>query len=287
MKWYLEKIPKKIFFYWGAEVLPFLHFLTIKSFIKYNPDWEVIFYQPKELSLEKSWPGWEHKYKLNCFDYLHELLTLPIKSRTFDSESLGISNQCPEIIKSDFLRWHLLSTEGGFWADMDIIFTNPMNKLKFNKEVNKNTDTVVAICEDFLPKFMFHTIGFMASAENNPYYNHILNKSQQIDKNFMDYEIAGNQLLNKEFPNVKTIQTRFPSLTIENLPFDTLYTYYPLERVPEFFNDYGTERRTGNSIGVHWYAGHYCAKKFVNDITSLNYKKYSDTPIGRLIQEVI
>lgn len=286
-KWCLEKIPKKIFFYWGAEVLPFLHFMTVKSFIKYNPDWKVVIYLPKEVSLEKPWSGWEHKYKLNCPDYLDELLKLPLELRYFDARCLNLSNKCPEIIKSDFLRWHLLGTEGGVWADMDIIFTSSMNKLRFNYEKNKDIDTVVAICEDYLPEYMFHTIGFMMSAGNNPYYNYIVDKSKKNDSNYLDYEIVGNKLLNQEFQNVKKILTRFPSLKIENIPFDTLYMYYPLKRIPELFNSSGIERRTDNSIGVHWYAGHFCVEKFVNEITALNYQNYSYSPIGCLIQEVI
>ena len=99
--------------------------------------------------------------------------------------------------------------------------------------------------------------------------------------------VVGNQLLNGEFPTIKKIQTRFPSLKIENLPFDTFYTYYPLDRVPEIFNSFGIERRTKNSIGIHWYAGHSCTEEFVNDINHLNYQKYLDRPIGRLIREVI
>jgi len=237
--------------------------------------------------LEKPWSGWEHKYKLDCPDYMDEALKLPLELRYFDARYLGLKNDCPEIIKSDFLRWHLLGTEGGVWADMDIIFTTPMNNLRFNYEKNKNVDTVVAICEDFLPEYMFHTIGFMMSAGNNDYYNYIAKKSKTIGNNFTDYEMVGNQLLNKEFPSVKKIQEKFPSLNVENIPFNTLYMYYPLKRVPELFNDYGRERRTKNSIGVHWYAGHFCVEKSVNEITSLNYRAYLNTPIGRLIQEVM
>jgi hypothetical protein len=99
--------------------------------------------------------------------------------------------------------------------------------------------------------------------------------------------MVGNQLLNKEFPSIKSIQTKFPSLSVENLPFDSLYMYYPLKRVPELFNDYGRERRTQNSIGVHWYAGHFCVENYVNNVTSLNYQNYLNTPIGHLIQEVM
>ena len=168
--------------------MPFLHYLTIKSFIKYNPDWKVIFYRPKELSLEKPWEGWEHKYKLDCPDYLHEVLSLPVEKRFFDGASLNIPNQYPEIIKSDFLRWHLLGTEGGVWADMDIIFTASVNNLPFNYAGKKETDTVVAICEDFLPKFMFHTIGFMMSSGDNAYYKYIFDKSKKIQSNFKGYE---------------------------------------------------------------------------------------------------
>ena len=49
-----------------------------------------------------------------------------------DFQIYNFNNDMPEVHKSDFLRLELLSTIGGLWSDMDIIYFKPMNSLYFN-----------------------------------------------------------------------------------------------------------------------------------------------------------
>ena len=41
-------------------------------------------------------------------------------------EDFNLSNEISEVKKSDFLRWHILSTEEGLWSDMDILYLKSM-----------------------------------------------------------------------------------------------------------------------------------------------------------------
>ena len=74
--WHLSKIPKIAHFYWGNKVLPYLRYLTLYSFKKYNPDWVVNLYIPKFLQPEMSWNGREHKFPIDCKDYYGQINAL-------------------------------------------------------------------------------------------------------------------------------------------------------------------------------------------------------------------
>ena len=128
-KWLLNKIPKRLFVYWGGEKLPYLRYLTIDSFIKFNPEWEIIFIIPKILSNVLTWQGKQfERNDLKYIDYMSEIYKLEgknkLKVEIFDFETIGINNNLNEVHKSDYLRYYLLYSRGGVWSDMDIYFMN-------------------------------------------------------------------------------------------------------------------------------------------------------------------
>ena len=285
-EWHLEKIPKIAYFYWGAERLPWLRYLTIYSFVKMNPDWEVILYYPKNNTKINTWISTEHCYKIDCHDYFDELKKLPILIMPFDGSSIGILNELPEVFKSDFLRWHLLSKKGGVWLDMDILFNKSMNYINLNIKNKKDIDTIVSISGSITP-VSFHSIGFMASGGINEYYRYVISKAICSKIDFTNYQSMGIVLLNEEFPTIESIQNKFPNLNVANIAFDTVYAYYAMKYIPDIFTPNVPNRLQNHSIGIHWYAGHPKAGEFLNQITPDNYHKFSNTPIGKLIIEVM
>ena len=46
-------IPKRIFFYWGGSDMSWMRYMTLYSFRKMNPDWEVILYVSDNNQKEK------------------------------------------------------------------------------------------------------------------------------------------------------------------------------------------------------------------------------------------
>ena len=63
MEWQLN-IPKIFHVYWGGGVMPYIRFLTVKSFMKYNPDWEIMFWYPKYPSTHVTWPTGNYVIRL-------------------------------------------------------------------------------------------------------------------------------------------------------------------------------------------------------------------------------
>jgi hypothetical protein len=170
---------------------------------------------------------------------------------------------------------------------MDILYFNPMNTLSFNIEKNKGIDTIISTTENTeVPTSFFHSIGFLMSSNNNPYYTHICRLAHKKTLNFSNYQDVGSEILNSEFLSTKDIQKKFPMLNVRNLPFGTLYTAY--QRISEIFNpNNDTTIFAPYAIGIHWYAGHPLAEKFINKINHTNYLDYENTPLGILIKSIM
>ena len=127
---YFNSIPKIAFTYWDMSNLSFLHYLTLYTFKKFNPDWEVVLYYPKRRFIYNSWAGFENKKKYTSYNYVKELIKMDIKMVEIDFESgfEGIPFYLSEVTKSDFLRLKILTQAGGMWLDMDTFWINPIEK---------------------------------------------------------------------------------------------------------------------------------------------------------------
>ena len=65
--------------YWGGGKLVYLRYLTIKTFMRLNPDWQIILWYPVAPFKGKSWgiePGHKELNQDLCKDYLPELMSL-------------------------------------------------------------------------------------------------------------------------------------------------------------------------------------------------------------------
>ena len=271
LKWELSKIPKIIHFYWGNEKLSYLRYLSVYTFHKYNPDWEIRFYYPKHIQNNITWNTFEQKatqYIKN--DYYPKLKKLPIAFIQIDFKILGLDNNISEVHKASFLRQHLLSTTGGVWSDMDILYFKSINHLALNIEENKDLDTL--ICNDIGGHR--HAVAFVLSSENNDFYNFTYKRAKTMYKP-KDYQCIGAALVNRLFPTIESINERFPDLKIGNILPETTYAYNALH-IKEIYNSSDLSKFTDNSIGIHWYAGHPLASEYINKITAENYNDFNN-----------
>jgi hypothetical protein len=277
--WHLRKIPQIAHFYWGNETLSFLRYLTIASFKKFNPDWQIKYYYPKyKYCGEKTWSTQEHNRKFTGVNYMDQLMKLDIEKIEIDFSRYGMNNWVPETFKADFLRWYLLYNHGGFWSDMDIIYFRPMNRLCSNTNAKQQVDT--AICLREMGPDSFHSIGFLLSAPSNPFFLFIHGESyRRLDLG--NYQSIGSQILNQHFPSLSTIQNRFPLLNIENIPMDVVYPWNDLD-ITKIYSTSSMQGISERTIGLHWYAGHPAAKEFENVIDDQNFFSYSNI-LGKVI----
>jgi SAM-dependent methyltransferase len=255
--WHLHKIPRILHVYFGGDKVSYLRYMTVKTFVNLNRDWQVRFYYPRFPQPLKSWVSFEQKYLFEGEDYFEQLKKLPIKMIPFDFTTIGVDNSLSEVYKSDYLRWYLLSTVGGLWSDMDILYFKPMNSLPFNTPDNVHIDTGVCICR------YGHSIGFMLASKENLYYSYVWKRTKQA-WNASNYQSIGSILSNRLFPTVAAIQRVLPQLNPVNIPMDVVYAY-DAARIHDIYKSTNLGRFTNHSIGLHWYAGHPLAGQYLQE----------------------
>jgi hypothetical protein len=273
--WHLKHIPQTAHFYWGGGPLSYLRFLSVKSFKKQNPSWQVTVHTP---AVSSSAPAtWTNSIKQ---DFRDQLGPLDVTVISHDFDSYGFNNQAHEVHKSDFLRWRLLAEQGGVWSDIDIFYTNPIDNIKENTVGNCNID--VALCPLKPPHK--HTVGFMLSSKDNAFYQHI---SQQAVANYNKdvYQCMGSDLINGSFPTLESFGQQFPNTKFIFLDKRCVYTI--TSKTIELFYQL-TNKRHNNSeiIGYHWFGGHPRSQEFENDLNPETVNKHSHF-LARVIQENI
>lgn len=268
--WHLRNIPKTFFIYWGERRLSWLRYLTIATFQKFNPDWQIKFYYPKVLQIDnKPWDISKHTTKLECADWFDAVSKIQnTECIAFDFESIGFKNDLPEVYKSDIIRLYLLSHYGGIWSDMDIIYFKPMELSYLNNKDNWEIDTI--ICHNG----RHYSIGFLGSNPGNLFYNDLFNKSK-IHAAEHDYQKFGTVLWGINYQNEQSIKEALPFLNIANIKMELVYPYRFNQNTLILKID--EQCLDQNTIGLHWFAGHPDATEWENKLTFDNYLQYHTT----------
>lgn len=256
--WYLEKIPKTMFFYWGAPKISAMRVCSIVSFAVLNPDWRVVLMVPKELTTSKSWSSKEHRNKYQGAD--QKLLLEAAASRfgieieVVDMQDYGLPNDLSEVHKSDFLRLVKLGNEGGFYSDTDILFFRPISTIRTNYEGHKKITNL--FCHNVRNKV--HYIGFLGSSADNQLFKDLAHTAAtRIGQGYkkLPYQAIGCKLFERLIPWQKMV-AKYPDCLAWNMSTQEVYHYdhrgfselYKKATIPPTDWSFG--------IGVHWFGGH-------------------------------
>jgi hypothetical protein len=251
MVWYL-KVPKIFHVYWGVGKLPYLRYLTVASFMKYNPEWEVWLWYPKYPSRIVTWGSHELNYRNIWDDWFQKLLKLDIKLMSVDLTEFKQTNEISEVHKSDFLRYYFLSKYGGVYSDMDIVYFKPIINLEINRRKNKNKETFVCISD------YGHSNGFFMAAEGSAFFKSMFELAKHVELN--KYQSNGPNLCNLNYPTIESIEKISP---VEDIRMNAVY-YYDAQHINSLYQK--TELIFHpNSIGCHWYAGSVLSGIFLNN----------------------
>jgi hypothetical protein len=267
MAWYL-KVPKILHVYWGCGKLPYLRYLTVASFRKFNPDWQVWLWRPKYSSRVVTWNTQELNYRSTWDDWTGMLLSLDIEKIEVDFTEYGLSNNISEVHKSDFIRYYFLGKYGGVYSDMDIVYFRPITYLEVNKKGNKNKETFVCISS------YGHSNGFFMAAEGSQFFKTMFELAKRID--LRKYQSNGPDLCNATYPTIESIEK---ISRVENIGMEAVY-YYDGQHINHIYQQNNLVFGE-HSIGCHWYAGSPYAGKFLNE-TNGGLKNLSKNIISQL-----
>lgn len=263
----MTQIPKIFNAYWDGSSLSYLGYLTIESFLFYNPDWEIRIYtpdpakrtgahsrvisdlrQPVSREWEDFWPKLQKDQRHN------------VKIITIDFDEIGFTFDASEIIRSDYLRYYLLARDGGIWSDLDIIYIKSMDETIFNSQYgSQDFDTMIFYVSGYYP------IGFFVSGGNNALFL-TLQEHAKSRYNPNEYQCIGCDLLkalwpspdarlHSNFPGCKIrVEDRKPYLNFECGQLDEIFVHNHCHDIPE------------NAVGIHWFNGAPEAKVFQNNL---------------------
>lgn len=247
--WKFTNIPKKAHFYWGASPLPLSRYLTLLSFRRQNPDWEMLLHRPT--CDQANGKVYASEYTGRCF--------MDEASKICDIEYLdfGWLSGMWDVHKSDLIRWHLLRKVGGIWSDMDIFYIKPMSELRVDGIVSGSEVELILCYSDPLHH---HSIGLIGSSIEQREMVEI--SSSCGTKLIADkFQCIGSDMLYEVGINCKYMLTNFPR--IANLNFFSIYQCGTSgiqmlhdKRIPRYNRD--------AILGVHWYAGSEHSLPFQN-----------------------
>lgn len=272
-QWHLS-IPKIAHFYWGGSHLNYLRYLSVKTFIKHNPDWQVIVWCPEHPFKGNSWgitSGHERINERKVTDYTRELFRLPVTKSPVDFRSLKFRDDMAEVHKADYIRMSVLHLYGGLWSDLDVLYFRPVTALKCNDPKYRSRDTFVCVSD------YGHSTGFNMATESSEMFAKLVSVLKFEFKKGA-YQCWGPDLFNKYFKDVHSIPGSY------NMEMDTVYAHN-CHQVAELLED-GKPRFTEYSIGCHWYAGNTIWGSFMNK-TDGGRKNLPPSIISRLITNAV
>lgn len=291
--------PKLMFLYWDGSPLSYYNYLTVESFNKYNPGWNIIIFSPNKRTKKITWKTNEQKLKYTgkCyFDKLFDIDNVIVKKISLDD--IGFYDDASEVIKSDYFRYYILEKHGGLWSDFDIIYT-----ASIEEKMNFKTNSVIFKCNarllspyknnpplaewiktraTQLPRhcFPYFPVGLFLTKYNSKIFKYIKSQCQiYYDKN--EYQCIGSSMLKTIFNDSESEVYKIDkNIQICDqdyyLPFETHYLAQYL------YSDHNTILHP-NNIGIHWYNGFAISRDYANKLdkrlNSMKYECYMDKHI--------
>lgn len=276
----IREIPKIAFTFWEGKEFSYLHYLTVKSFSLYNPDFQIIIYSSiNSEELNNNWNTNEHNnsIKNNIVDIsmlsdLPNVKFIKVDLTVYFPDYPNINNLSP-VYKSDILRIIKLKEHGGIWFDFDILFIKPIPKELL--KLGKNTIGIFMYEEHI-------AIGFIFSHKDNIIYDYLLNKIKNIlEKQIFSYQQFGANIWT-ELHSLLIIKT-FINLLSNSIVYS--YLYFNLNLLYGSMEDVTTRE----TIGIHWYNGVSMSKDYINrtDFSLVKLKDYNSCIMDSFILKVL
>lgn len=277
---------KDIYFYWGNGTMSYMRYMTLYSFCRFNPDWDVYLIknnQPSKRYLTNTVEKQDKtEYRGKDYSYLIDDLDINViefENSMIDLEDLVVMGMSDVHIK-DILNWKILSSWGGVVADMDIIFIRSMGNSIENK-----TD-VGLICFDEYPQKDYIPVSFMYSSGNNEFFSVVYKNAL---KNYSPdvYESCGTLCIPEK--NLIEVKENFPNLNVQKLKDEIAFPFTKYEwnkGIQMLYNGNNTHLMRSGAIGIHWYGGVPSSQRFNNLLNDQTVYEINNT-ISMSIREVL
>ncbi len=270
-------ISKQIAFFWSGDALSWLRYLTLRTFCDLNPTWEIYLYLATSTVRNTNWqqtPETQDYMNYSGKDWLPEVeKNLPVKIRT---ASRNVLRHLDPIHQCDMFQWWWLSTHGGWYSDLDILYTQSMGSLY---DCIEDADMVFS-----LPRGDF-TIGFLGSKPKNRFYECLFTMCAQTTSRGFDPLANFYQGFGAQLAQLVLDERRGPDMVnkIEKVfghssyVIDSIASVYPwnwtgVDKIWKESHDISNRQ-----LGIHWFAGAEISQQMNAKITPDTVKKFPCT----------
>jgi hypothetical protein len=255
----IGNIPKVAHCFWyHPQGLPYLRFLSIASFALLNPDYELIYYIPTiPLSTGRVFNSHEQSNQVitsDCTDLLLSIGNVTLRHVDPSSRSFPICLAKTAVHFTDLFRLEILTMEGGYWIDSDIVFTKPVSHSIYVAPEFGNVNTVHTLSSlGPICPYVSHRISFMGASPGNSFFAALLNAAISRP-NTGDYEVYGASLYQSMYPTLDRLYSSHPDCTFVMLPTAAIYGIDLSAFISKRFS---LESILSSTVflGVHWYGG--------------------------------
>lgn len=230
-------IPKICHFIWSEGVtMSWLQTLTVRSFQKYNPDWDLVIWLLTKSEVKNIYTN---DYKGE--DYFHTLKDVVIRPYESYIKLHGIQF-------SDKLRMGLLYKYGGVYSDFDMLWLRPM--LEFPQ------DFETTVCYNDTHDFHYN-MSNIVSESGRDFLKEVIEKQDKVTAK--TYQAYLTDMFNAEYPDPKMITDKFPR--VKMIPYYWFYPYSIFE-LNKLYKEIDLSVLK-DCFGVHWFNGHDLSQEYL------------------------
>ena len=252
--------------------MSWMRYMTLYSFRKMNPNWEIILCLSQSNACTTKWPG-EHDFlSYKGANYFHKIkeLNIIIEPVKFPDDFNAIIKS--PVHESDLYRYYKLYNDGGFYSDTDVLYFRSMD----------NIHNEIAGCGANIVLFShphYTAIGFLAAEKDNAFYKDLMMSAL----NTVDIDACqayGTDLFYNFFGQHSVgdaIKSRYSEAIVFVIPRYLVYHLDSWDIERAFSSSIDMRGFDTKSIGYHWYGGAPIAQKFNNIMTENNYMNYKTT----------
>lgn len=266
-------VPKHLHLYWGiGDPLPYLNYLTIKTFSNLNPDWRISVWSDREYNDKKTWSSHEHTEKYVGKDFKEELGSIPgLTCRYIDETDVLLPAGLPEVKKSDIFRYFILHEDGGVYSDFDIFYLKALDTVITDFLRSRQHLSALTFNADYA------NISFMISTRGAPTFRRLYERCYRA-ADYDDYQAYGINFVRRCFRDFLALKTSFSDTDIFSLPNSLVHPFL-WNQCDQIFEKDCRDSVPSSTVGIHWFNGSKEARRFLNSPNSTS-------TIGHLMETV-
>lgn len=250
--------------------------MTVKSCTFWNYDWKIVVILRKNPIEQKfEWVETQDFNYFNGLDYMDELKKLEgVEFRYLEDSYPQLAKIQSDVHVSDIISYYVLSTEGGLFCDMDVLFIKPLPYEYF-----KNYDVGVVNYYCLMNKFNVFPIGFLWGQNQHDFWCNLYKEAME-KVNIKEYQSIGSFLIQSKYKSIIDLHKKYPDSKILNIDCNVVYPFANvaldwLKYIDSYFKYDYTNSLSSSTCCLHWYGGGPAAQKMNNVLNEFNLQSYN------------